>query len=93
MENKIKNEIENKNKSENENENESKNENEKKNEFWLLLSFCFSFSFWFLFMLSKSICIFANSTWPRSATSGQLSLDWPRIAMAFLLNPRGLQVP
>ena len=87
MESKIKNEIEKKNKSENE------NENEKKNEFWLLFSFCFSFSFWFLFMLSKSICIFANSTWPRSATGGQLSLDWPRIAIAFLLNPRGLQVP
>ena len=87
MESKIKNEIEKKNKSENE------NENEKKNEFWLLFSFCFSFSFWFLFMLSKSICIFANSTWPRSATGGQLSLDWPRIAIAFLLNPCGLQVP
>ena len=87
MESKIKKEIEKKNKSENE------NENEKKNEFWLLFSFCFSFSFWFLFMLSKSICIFANSTWPRSATGGQLSLDWPRIAIAFLLNPRGLQVP
>ena len=87
MESKIKNEIEKKNKSENE------NENEKKNEFWLLFSFCFSFSFWFVFMLSKSICIFANSTWPRSATGGQLSLDWPRIAIAFLLNPRGLQVP
>ena len=76
-----------KNKSENENENENKNENE----FSFLFSFCFSFSFWFL--LLKSFCIFVNSTWPRGAIDGQLTLDWPRSAVAFLLNPRGLEVP
>ena len=32
------------------------------------------------------------STWPRGAIDGQMSLDWPRSAIAFLLNPRGLQV-
>ena len=67
------------------NENESKNQNE--------FSFLFPFSFWFLFLLFKSFCIFVNSTWPRGAIDGQLSLDWPRSAIAFLLNPRGLEVP
>ena len=27
------------------------------------------------------------------AIDGQLSLDWPRSAITFLLNPRGLEVP
>ena len=31
--------------------------------------------------------------WPRGAIDAQLSLDWPRSAIAFLLNPRGLEVP
>ena len=57
------------------------NENEK-NKFSFLFSFCFSFSFWFLFLLFKSFCIFVNSTWPRGAIDGQLSLDWPRSAIA-----------
>ena len=69
------------------------NKNENKNKFSFLLSFCFSFSFWFLFLLFKSFCIFVNSTWPRCAIDGQLSLDWPRSAIVFLLNPRGLEVP
>ena len=76
--------MKNKNKSENENE----NENENKNEFSFLLSFYFSF----LFLLFKSFCIFVNSTWPAGAIDGQMSLDWPRSAIAFLLNPRGLEV-
>ena len=58
----------------------SKNENENKNDFSFLFSFCYSFSV--LFLLSKSFCIFVNSTWPRGAIDGQLSLDWPRSAIA-----------
>ena len=80
-----------KNNNENENENKNKNENENKNEFSFLVSFCFSFSFWFL--LFKSFCIFINSTWPSGAIDSQLFLDWPRSAIAFLLNPHGLQMP
>ena len=80
-----------KNKNENTKQNENKNENE--NEFSSLFSFCFSFSFWFLFLLFKNFCIFVNSTWPRGVIDGQLSLDWPRSAIAFLLNPGGLEVP
>ena len=72
-------------KNKNKKENENKNESENKNEF----SFCFSF----LFLLFKSFCIFINSTWPRGAIDGQMSLGWPRSAIAFLLNPRGLEVP
>ena len=53
----------------------------------------FHFVFSFLFLLFKSFCIFVNSTWPKGATGGQLSLDWPRSAIAFLLTPRGLEVP
>ena len=34
-------------------------------------------------LLSKSFCIFVNSTWPGGAIGGQLSLDWPRNAIAF----------
>ena len=77
----------------NENENENKNENENQNQFSFLFSFYFSFSFLFLFFVSKSFCIFVNSKWPRGAIDGQLSLDWPRSAIAFLLTPRGLEVP
>ena len=47
--------------------------------------FCFHFCFVF--------CIFVNSTWSRGAIDGQLSLDWPRSVMAFLLNPHSLEVP
>ena len=75
------------------NEDENKNENENKNKFSLLFSFCFSFLFWFLLLLFKSFFIFVNSTWLRGAIDGQLSLDWPRSAIAFFLNPRGLEVP
>ena len=80
-----------KNKNKNENEKENKNENENKNEFSFLFSFCFSF----LFLLSKSFCVFINSAYPRGAIGGQLSLTWPRSAIAFSLAhfPRGLVVP
>ena len=80
-----------KNKNKNENENENKNKNENKNEFSFLFSFCFSF----LFLLSKSFYIFVNSTWPRGAIDGQLSLTSPRSAIAFLFAnfPRGLVMP
>ena len=74
-----------KNKSKSENENKNKNENENKNEN--------KNEFSFLFLLFKSFYIFVNSTWPRGAIDGQMSLDWPRSAIAFLLNPRGLEVP
>ena len=67
----------------------NKSKNENKNEFSFLFSFCFSF----LFLLSKSFCIFVNSTWPRGAIGSQLSLDWPRSVITFLLTPRGLEVP
>ena len=90
IKNKSENENENKTKNENEKQNENKNEN--KNEFSLLFSFYFSFCF-FVFLLFKSFSIFVNSTWPSGAIDGQLSLDWPRSAIAFLLNPRGLGVP
>ena len=91
----MKNKNENKNKNKNENENESKNENENKNEFSFLFSFSFSFSFWFLFLLFKSSSIFFKSTWPRGAIDRQLSLTWPRsaIAFSFVNFPRGLAVP
>ena len=85
MKTKTKTKMKTKNKNENENENKNKNENEKE--------FSFLFSFWFLFLLFKSFCIFVNSTWPRGAINGQLSLDWSRSAIVFLLNPRGLEVP
>ena len=81
-----------KNKNENEKQKEIKNKNENENEFSSLFSFCFSFSFWFLLLLCKSFCIFVNSTWPRGAIDSQLSLDWPTSVIAFLLNPRGLEV-
>ena len=58
--------------------------------------FCFCFSFLlFLFLLSKSFCIIVNSTWPRGAIDGQLSLTCPRsvIAFSFANFPRGLAVP
>ena len=71
-----------------------KNEDENKNEFsFLFLFFIFFVFFLFLFLLFKSFCIFVNSMWPRRAIDDQLSLDWPRRAIAFLLNPRGLEVP
>ena len=66
-----------------------KNENE--NGFSFLLSICFSFSFSFLFLLSKSFCIFVNSTCPRRAIDGQLSLDWLRSGIAFLLTSGDLE--
>ena len=71
----------------------NENENENKNEFSFLFSCCFSFSFLLIFLLFKSFCSFVNSTWPRGAIDGQLSLDWPRSAITFLLTPCGLQVP
>ena len=55
--------------------------------------FCFHFLF-LLFLLSKSLCIFANSTWPRGAIDSQLSLNWPRsvVAFSFANFARGLPV-
>ena len=84
--------IKNKNKNENEKQVQNKNETKHKNEFSFLFSFFFSFSFWFLVLLSKHFCIFVNSTWPRGAIDSHLSLDWPRSAIAFSLNPRGLEM-
>ena len=56
--------------------------------------FCFHFAFHFRFGFCLCFLkVFVNSTWPRGAIDGQLSLDWPRSATAFLLNPRGLEVP
>ena len=55
--------------------------------------FCFHFVFLFCFYFLKVFCIFVNSAWPRGAIGGQLSLDWPRSVIAFLLTPRGLEVP
>ena len=82
--------MKNKNRNEKENKNKNENENENKNEFLFLFSFYFSF----LFLLSKSFCIFVNSTWPSSTIDGQLSLTWPRSAIAFSFAnfPRGLVV-
>ena len=64
-----------------------KNKMKSKTKIKIKMNFRFGFSFCF------SFSIFVNSTWPRGATDGQLSLDWPRSAIAFLLNPRGLEVP
>ena len=61
--------------------------------FYFHFYFHIRFSFLFLLFLSKSFCIFVNSAWPRGAIGGQLSLDWPRSAIAFLLTPRSLEVP
>ena len=43
----------------------------------------------------KTFCVFVNSTWPRGAIDGQLSLTWPRSAIAFSFAnfARGLAVP
>ena len=70
-----------------------KNKMKTKTKMKIKMNFRFCFHFRFLFLLFKSFCIFVNSTWPRGAIDGQLSLDWPRSAIAFLLNPRGLEVP
>ena len=86
------NKNENENESKNENENEKQNENKNEDDIEKEFSFWFPFSFWFLFLLLKSFCIFVNSTWPRGATDGQLSLDWPTSVIASLLSPRGLEV-
>ena len=79
------------NKNKYKNEIKNKNENENENEFVFFFSFCFSFLF--LFLISKSFCIFVNSTWPRGDIDGQVSPDWPRSAIAFLLFPCDLEVP
>ena len=67
-----------------------KNKNKNKN-----FHFVFHFSFGFCFCFLKVFAFFVNSTWPRGATDGQLSLDWPRTAIAFSFAnfPRGLVVP
>ena len=45
--------------------------------------------------VSQRFCIFVKSTWPRGAIDGQLSLTWPRSAIAFSFanSPRRLAVP
>ena len=92
-ENKNTNDNENKNENKNENENkienEKQNENENQNEFSFVF---FHFIFHFRFCFLKVFCIFVNSTRPRGAIDGQLSLYWPRSAISFLLTPRGLEV-
>ena len=55
--------------------------------------FVFHFRFGFCFFFLKVFAFFVNSTWPRDAIDGQVSLDWPRSAIVLLLNPRGLDVP
>ena len=51
--------------------------------------------FGFCFCFLKVFRIFVNSMWPRSAIDGQLSLTWPRSAIAFSFAnfPHGLAVP
>ena len=68
----IKTKMKNKKKNENKNKNGHEKQNENKNEFSFLFSYRFSFSF-VLFLLSKSFCIFVNSTWPWDAN---LFLEW-----------------
>ena len=58
--------------------NKNKNKIKNKNDFLVLFSSLFSFSFLFLILLSNCFYIFVNSTWPRDAIDGKLSLDWPR---------------
>ena len=61
--------------------------------FWF--HFVFNFCFCLLFFLSESFWIFVNSTWPRGAIDGQLSLSWPKSAIAFSFAnlARGLALP
>ena len=73
LKNKNKNEIENKNKKKNENE-----EEERKHLFHFVFCFRFCFCFWFL----NVFAFLFNSPWPIGAMDGQLSLDWPRSAIA-----------
>ena len=58
--------------------------------FIFLFVFAFSFSFLFCFWFLN---VFVNSMWPRGAIDSQMSLNWPRSAIAFLLTPRSLEVP
>ena len=55
--------------------------------------FVFHFRFVFCFCFLKVLCIFVNSKWSSGAIDSQLSLDWPKTAIAFLLNPLDLEVP
>ena len=52
------------------------------------MDFRFCFHYVFHFRLGFCFCIFVNSTWPRGAVDGQLSLHWPRSAIAFLVKSR-----
>ena len=70
-------------KKKNENEKQNENKNQNQNEFLFLFSiFFFIFVLVFVFAF-KSFCIFVNSMWPSGAIDGQLSLTWPRSAVAF----------
>ena len=55
--------------------------------------FDFHFGFCLCFCLLMVFAFFVNSTCSTSAIDGQLSLDWPRSAIAFSLTPRSLEVP
>ena len=90
-----KNKSENKNKNKNENESKRKTKTKMKTKmnFRFCFHFVFHFRFCFLFLLFKNFCIFVNFTQSRGAMDDELSLEWPRSAMAFLLTPRGLEVP
>ena len=62
-----------------------KNKMKPKTKMKIKTNFRFFFHFVFhvfMFLLSQSFCIFVNFTWPRVAIYGQLSLDWPRSAIA-----------
>ena len=50
--------------------------------------FCFQFIFYFPFCFC--FCILVSSTWPECAIDGQLSVDWSRSAIAFLLTACGI---
>ena len=47
------------------------------------------------FLLSKSLCVFVNFTWPKGVIVGQLFLIWPRSTIAFSVAnlARGLAAP
>ena len=77
--------------------NKMKTKTKIKMNFRFCFHFIFRFVFFFVFLFFCFLKVFpfllTHSTWPSGAIDGQLSLDWPRSAIAFLLNPRGLGVP
>ena len=84
----------------NENKNENKNENEKKKKTKTKTKLKTNTKMKNKMktktkMRIKSFCVFVNSTLPRYALDGQLSLTWPGSAIVFLFVnfARGLAVP